>query len=435
MLNDLLLSKIKLKAISIDGIPIKDEYVEDFVIDIEIESNLKRPYLMIVMTFEEDLITLSSGKNLQDLQDTKIGIELHDFNDTFIRKTCYVEKIAKQTPSTSKNVWVATLTDEFGMILKSSRNSRKIDKSYEGKPIEILEKVIKDLYDFDYLTKESQKSILNKFTFKSNKNFLGNDITVIHKFVVNKTPYDNLESFCRIYNITMFQDNFKIEFVQNLSFKPEDCVKYEDDTSLYEENCDSKSYAYKVCDKITQPTSVNNVAKVNYVIENCGVGKKVTYKTINFKDVTSQLIVNESCKNLDLYKLEDVKLSNYTSSLSSLAYDEFFKYITNNIISVYVRSSFDKTNVGQVISINLASDARFAQDRIKGDTGYSGNWIILSSTVKIIADIYFYRLVLCRFENPTEHEKLITTDNSSQSKEINVENAKKKREALLAKKR
>lgn len=400
MINDLKLSKIKSKSISIDGVVIEEKYVNDFITDIEIEMNYFRPFVMASMTCNEELFTLSINKSPELIKDSKIIMILQDNNDVEFIKIFYVHKAVKKTISSSLNMWEIILHDIYAKYLFSTSFSERItDKGYTGTPIEIIEKAMNDLIPSRYDACPI-KFIRNNISFIDD-----NELMITHRFVKDKTPYENIKKFCSMYNIRFYQDNNSLTFIQNPTLVDMESSKATDGTPLYVEICNSKQYAFKICDKIRQPTSEETLKKVNYKLVLNEFGKKQTYKTLKFTDLMKILVINDNTKQYkDLIdENESYKPSN-TKTLSSLVFSEFSKYLRTNTLIIYVRSTFEKANVGTLTSVELTSDKSLPQERAKGDIRWSGNWLITSSTIKIVGDVFFHRLILNRFDNPYEND-------------------------------
>lgn len=429
MIKDLKLSKIKSKAVKIDDTFIDDKYINDFIFDIEIESNYFRPSVNCCMTVSGDLFNLSIGRSPETLKDTKITLYFEDEANEIFSKEFYVVSSIKAQGTPYKDAWLITLIDVYGRLLISKEFTDRIStRGYTGKPIEIIEDVVNDL-----IPKKSEecdiKFIRNRVYFIND-----NNVTVTHRFVRDISPIDNILKFCSMYNIHIFQDNNTLYFIQNPTLQDIKVLTARDGTSLYSETCVNNLYECKICDKIKQNSSLNNLERVNYKLSVNDNAKKHEYKYLHFRDFISILLLNNN-----IHDFKDYINENYTyvpssiGTISMLVHDNYLKYLKANTLAIYTRSTFDKVNTGTVITVDLRSEDTFAKDKSNGDVRYSGKWFITSSTIKIVDDMYFFRLRLNRFDNPTtERLTNVISDGNVPNTEKTIEESISKKEKLLS---
>ena len=432
MIKDLRLSKLKSKSVQIDNLFVEQKYVDDFITDIEIESNYFRFCVSGNITCNEELFTLSIGKTPETLKDTKITLYLEDDHGSLYVKSFFVTNAVRLSQSPSKNMWLITFIDVYGRYLASSEYTSKITKhGYSGKPLEIIKDVVTDLIDeYDDC----------KIEFKRNDIYFIKDNTCVvsHRFVKDKTPIDNIKSFCEIYNIHMFQDNNSLKFVQNPTMQDTKVLTASDGTSLYTEVCSNNYYECKICDKIRQSTAISNLDRVNYKISFNDGGKKQNYKYLNFSDFLPVVLLNSNVRDYRDFINADLTYYPSTSkTLSCLVYENYVKYLRANTLVVYTRSTFDMVNVGSVVSVDIRSDKSFAAERSGGDHKFSGNWLVTSSTIKIVDGMCFFRLRLNRFDNQKDPDTSVNAISNGEvsEKPESTEDAKLKREQILAKRR
>lgn len=427
MIKDLKLSKVKSKAIKIDDTYIDDKYINDFIYDIEIESNYFRPNVNGCMTVCGDLFSLSIGRSPETLKDTKITIYIEDEGNEVFAKEFFVVSSVKAQVSPSKNTWVITLIDVYGKYLVSKEYTDRITKhGYTGKPLEIVEQAINDLIPNKYADCDI-RFIRNKVYFIDD-----NNVSITHRFVNELSPIDNLLNLCDMYNIHMYQSN-TLYFIQNPTLQNANVLTANDGTSLYSEVCKNNLYECKVCDKIKQNNSIDNLDRVNYKISVNDIAKRHTYKLLNFNDFISILLLNNNIHDFKDYINEKYTYTpSSVSTLSSLVYENYKKYLKANTLTIYTRSTFDKVNVGDVVTVDLRSEDKFARDRAKGDVRYSGKWLITSTTMKVVNDMCFFRLRLNRFDNPQEERLTNVISNGDVKDDIKtIDEAKSKRNQIL----
>lgn len=432
MIKDLRLSKIKSKSIQINDSFIEQRYVDEFVTDIEIESNYFRYCVNGNMTCNEELFMLSIGKSPEALKDVKITFYFEDEDNNLFAKSFYITNAVKLVISSSKNMWLVTFVDVYGKYLSSVEYTDRItSKGYTGKPLEIIKDVTDDL--FDVYDDCEIKIVKNNLYFVND-----NNATITHRFVKNKIPYENLKTFCEMYNIHIYQDSKALYFIQNPTLQNVNVLNASDGTSLYSETCVNDLYDCKICDKIKQSTSISNLDRVNYKISANDGGKKQNYKYLNFNDFLQIVLLNNNLEDFKNFVNSDLTYKQSSvSTIAGLVYDNYVKYLKANTLVIYSKASFSKTDVGTVVSVDIRSDKQFAVERSEGDHRFNGNWLITSSTIKLVGDTLFFRLKLNRFDNQKDIQADINIISSGES-EIETrskETSLSKRESILEKQR
>lgn len=415
---------IKSKEIYIDEKKINLLAMNDYVEGIEIEVNYFRHYINAILICFEDLFTLSKAKHPSALNnsDTIRIIFTDNTGNTFdrrftvIKATSTVDYNSKRSPQ-----WTIELRDTYGYFLDDiSETAFLTEAGFSGTPIEIVEKAIKTVTNdiSDCFSESPYNDRKLKIDVKRNNlDFVCDDNpTLDHRFVKDLTPFENIKKFADKYNIHIYQDFDTLHIIQNPTFENVKVSKCSDNTALFKEGADGRQYLLKICDKIKQESAIRTDDRANYKVSlNLG-GKEQSFKELAFDQAVRVMELNSNSDE-DFHTKNTIEISSSEARVSTLMNSAFNKYMKANNLVIYTRTSLPYCVPGTCTTIDLQVNSEFLKTREKGDYRYSGNWLIRSTTLKILYNQNLIsRMVLCRFDNPKdvtkeEVEDVITESN------------------------
>lgn len=406
MINELFdaSSKIRHFEVYANSVKINDRLVNDFILSFEVETNYFRYCLPAVLVCNEELFTLSIGKTPSELtdEDTMRFIFSDNNNELFDRRFV-IHKTYKHNESTETDSeeWNVILCDVYGYaFLTDNYNKYVTQKGYSGTPLKIVEDAINNL--FLYINERAKIYGDKKISIvvKHNEIEYLNDLPHLeYRFTKNEVMgLAIIKHFCKKYNIHIYQDYNNLYIIQNPMVsdleKPDDFV--------YRENVGTRNYYHKICDKIKQKATIPTNERPNYRISLNEGGKKQSVQELKFENLLNLIELNKHEKT-DFKNSNVIYQSSTETTLSALLYSEYRKYLCANNLIIYTRPVFKFSNVGTITNVSSDYISNNAVRRNEGDSDTSGYYLIRSTTLKIVDHHLIGRVILCRYDNPSDY--------------------------------
>lgn len=405
MINELFdaSSKIKHFEVYINSVKINDRIVNDFILSFEVELNYFKYYLGATLLCNEELFTLSTGKNPSELNDEDtIRFIFSDNNgDVFDRRfTVLNAKKLNKSDQTDSEEWLFILIDIYGYCFVSDDFNKYVtQKGYSGTPLSIVEQSIKNLFQYIIEKSKIYGDRQLKIVVKHNEIGFADLPHLEYRFPKDKNMnVAILSNFCTKYNILVYQDYDTMYIIQNPTVsdleKPNDFV--------YRENVGTRTYYHKICDRIKQESTISTNDRPNYKISLNEGGKKQSVHELKFDNLLSMIELNKHDET-DFKNTNTIYKSSTEETISALLYKEYKKYLCANNLIIYTRPVFKFSNVGTITNVQSDYISNNAVKRNEGDIKTSGYYLIRSTTLKIVDHHLIGRLILCRYDNPTDY--------------------------------
>lgn len=393
---------IQSKIVYINDKIVPNNFINDFISKIEMDSCLYQPYIDMIMLAEEKLFRFVIKKTIQELtpEDTvRIIIEDKDHN-IIDRRFNFVSARDVGGNQMQGNAYYLVFRDVYGYVLTNIEFTRYITAhGYSGLPIKIIHiALIEALTPVVEINKSrKEKTIgLNTKIFQSK---IPLDAPIDERFVMDKTIQQNLTELANMYNIKIFQDWNNINVWQNVSVDQLELLNDKDNTEIYSDEC-SSLYANKICDYVKMPSNSNMLSRVNFRAYKSVDGIHHETQTLDFDDFLPMITMNNNSNSFrDIRQAMTTSSSSKLDTLENLVRKSFDTYINNNTIIIYVRPFFKNVSVGTKVTVRIHNNTEFIADQAEGDLEYNGTWLVVQSTICNIGQHLICRLTLKRCDN------------------------------------
>lgn len=393
------LSKIQHYELYINNTRVLKRYVDEFVQSIEVEFNYFRFSSIGILRCSEEFFTLSVSKNPSEFtnDDTIKIIFTDNANNTFNRRYNIVSAVKKDAEDDGE-FWIISLIDIYGFTFNSPNYNKYItQQGYSGTPLQIVENVINDLIVFPLNEYRRYKDKKINIITKYNDIGLPDCPILNHRFVKDKIPSEMILNLCNEYNILLYQDYNNFYIIQNPNIS-----ELEKPEIIYRENTGTRNYYHKICDRIKKDRTVSVTDRPNYIIDINKGGKNHVTEKLPFYNLSKMIELNSNV--VMNYRDDDyIYYTGVVNTVSRVICESYKKYIKANNYIIYVRPVLHFSNVGTITNIQSDYQSNFATRREESDSKTSGFYLISSSTLKIIKGHLIGRLILNRFDNPTDY--------------------------------
>lgn len=397
------ISKISPPKLFVNDIEVDSRVLNDKLISIELNFNAFNPIPFGLIVCAEEIFTLSIGKRPSELtyNDTIKIVFCDNAGDFFERRYAVIKACRDENNNYhDSEYWTISINEFYANFLDMESGCKYItQKGYRGIPTAIVRDALSDLFAYPKeIANYYGDQPLNIVIENNVIDFIDNYPEIEYRFPKDASPLNTIKKFCELYNILVYQDYNSIKIIHNPIIsnleKPTEII--------YRESAGTKNYCHKICDRIKQHDSVDTINRPNYRISLNEGGKKQRIKKIDFDMLAGTIELNGHFQP-DFENQKEIYMPSSSYNLSSLMMELTQRYIKSNNLIIYVRPILAYSNVGSITTVQLDYQSNFPTRRQSGDLEFSGFWFIRNTTLKITNGHLIARLMLCRFDNPSDY--------------------------------
>lgn len=409
---------------------VSDVFVKDMNLSVELECNLWTPYTQGLLVIDNNMVKHTIGKDIDALTAKNIiRIIIIDAYNYKIDKTFVCIEPLKISDQSDKSgdIYTVEILDIHAYYLAEPLDAT-VAQSYTGTPMKILQDLVMDSLKLpDEILRSYGIPVPELRIESSGMSFLGEPEQTTLKVTQDKPAFWYIAKLCKRNYVYFYQDFEGFVLTENPDFSKMSPSSASDGSPLWSEFAPG-NYDFLIYDKVKQNTANSKLDCPEITVSLNSQGKSQETQTLNVRDVLGVFELNGNAdETANLFDTRRVTESSGTTGLKGIMSEYSRKYMTSNNLVIYVSGPLFKCQPGSVTSVELRPKSGFVPDMYRGDYRYSGNWLIRSCTAKTIGpQMFFIRLVLCRFDNPKPDQSSVSETGSEERSDMIFDTTKPK---------